>query len=114
MGNGTEIDRLVKDPSLLIELCREVIDRINNGTDDPKASEKEAQLREIDRAIKKLEKMGVAVPDTLRAEKTRLAAQLVGKSIASLALTLLAGGFDKILKDLNGRVKRETNWSRLR
>lgn len=108
MSNGTEIDRLVKDPCLLIELCREVIDQINNGPDDPEACEKEAQLREIDRAIKKLEKMGVAVPDALRAEKTRLAANLAGKSIASEALTLLAGGFNEILKDLNGRVKQRT------
>lgn len=108
MSNGTDVDRLVKDPILLIELCREVIDRIDNGPEDPKAGEKEAQLQEIARAINKLEKMGVPVPDALRAEKTRLAAHLIGKSIASEALTLLAGGFEEILKDLNVRVKQRT------
>jgi hypothetical protein len=108
MKNGTDIDRFVRDPSLLIELCREVIDRLDNGPDDPKAGEKEAQLREIAKAIEKLEKMGVAVPDSLRAEKTRLAAALGIKTEASEALNLLTEEFQGILKDLKGRLNRST------
>ena len=61
-----DIDRFVIDPSLLIELCRDVIDRIDCAPGKANTSEKEAQLREIAKAVEKLEKMGVPVPDTLR------------------------------------------------
>ena len=44
MSSDIDIDRFMKEPSLLIELCREVIDQIDSGSDDPKAVEKEAQL----------------------------------------------------------------------
>ncbi len=108
MKNDTDIDRFVRDPSLLIELCREVIDRLDSGPGDPKAGEMEAQLREIAKAIEKLEKMGVAVPDSLRAEKTRLAAGLAIKTKESEALSLLIEEFEGILKDLNGRVRGVT------
>jgi hypothetical protein len=71
-----DIDCFVKDPRLLIELCRDVIDRIDCSPNDAKAREREAQLREIAKAVENLEKMGVPVPDVLRAEKTRIAAEL--------------------------------------
>ena len=90
MGSDIDIDHYVKDPSLLVELCREVIDRIDSGPDDPKSAEKEAQLREIAKAIEKLEKMGVPVPDALRGEKTRLAAELGIQAQAEQALHHLA------------------------
>ena len=76
MSDGSEIERFVKDPGLLVELCREVIDEIDAGTDETDSAEREAQLREIAKAIERLEKVGVSVPDVLRAEKTRLAASL--------------------------------------
>ena len=90
MSNDIDIDRFVKDPSLLIELCHEVIDRLDSGPEDPKTREKEAQLREIAKAGEKLEKMGVAVPDALRAEKTRLAAELGIQTQAEQALHHMA------------------------
>ena len=71
MSHPAEVERYVKDPSLLIELCREVIDRLDAGSNDDDTTAMEAQLREIARTIEKLEKMGVPVPDALRAEKTR-------------------------------------------
>ena len=76
MTDGSEVDRYVKDPSLLLELCQEVIDRLDAGTETDDTAAMEAQLREIAKAIDKLDKIGVAVPDALRAEKTRLAAAL--------------------------------------
>lgn len=106
MSNDIDIDRLVTDPNLLIELCREVIARIESGSHNHKAAEKEAQLREIAKAIKKLEKMGVTVPDALRGEKTRLAAELGVQSQAEQALHHLADGLEAILKDLNIRLRR--------
>jgi hypothetical protein len=103
MSNGIDIDRLVKDPSLLIDLCREVIDLIDNSPEDPRAGEKEAQLREIAKAIEKLKKIGVAVPDPLRAEKTRLAADLNIKTETNQTLRLLIEGFEKIIQELKAR-----------
>ena len=98
-----DIDRFVKDPSLLIDLCRDVIDRIDCTPDIADTSEKEAQLREIAKAVEKLEKMGVPVPDTLRAEKTRLAADLGAQSQSEQTLRHLADEFTGIVKDLNAR-----------
>ena len=40
MSNDIDIDRLVKDPTLLIELCREVIAGIESGSHNHKAAEK--------------------------------------------------------------------------
>jgi len=109
MSNDIDIDRFVKDPSLLIELCHEVIDRLDSGPEDPKTREKEAQLREIAKAVEKLEKMGVAVPDALRAEKTRLAAQLGTQAQAGQALQQFADELYAITKDLNARLGRSSD-----
>lgn len=99
-----DIDCFVKDPRLLIELCRDVIDRIDCVPDHADTGEKEAQLREIAKAIEKLEKMGVPVPDVLRAEKTRLAADLGTQSQSEQTLRHLADEFNAIVKDLNTRL----------
>ena len=106
MSNDIDIDLFVKNPSLLIELCRDVIDRIISGPDNSKAGEKEAQLREIAKAVEKLEKVGVPVPDALRGEKTRLAAELGIQAQVEQALQHLADELDAILKDLNIRLER--------
>ena len=99
-----DIDRFVKDLSLLIELCRDVIDRIDCGSTNSNSSEKEAQLREIAKAVEKLEKMSVPVPDSLRAEKTRLAADLGAHTQSEQKLRHLAHKFTEIVKDLNTRI----------
>jgi hypothetical protein len=106
MRQDIDIDRFVKDPGLLIELCREVIDRIDSEQDDPKTNEKEAQLREIAKAVEKLDRMGVPVPDALRAEKTRLAAELCTLAEADQTLKHLADELDVIIRDLNARLGR--------
>ena len=99
-----DIDRFVKDPSLLIDLCRDVIDRIDCASDNAKTGEKEAQLREIAKAIEKLEKMGVPVTDALRAEKTRLVAELGIQAQSEQTLRQLADEFNEIVKALNVRL----------
>lgn len=99
-----DIDHFVKDPSLLIDLFRDVIDRIDCASDNAKTGEKEAQLREIAKAVEKLEKMGVPVPDALRAEKTRLAADLGIQTQSEQTLQHLADEFNEIVKDLNARL----------
>ena len=65
-SSSNEVERYVKDPSRLVELCREVIDRLDAEVDNSDTAAMEAQLREIARAIDKLEKLGVQVPDALR------------------------------------------------
>ena len=66
------LDFFVKDPGLLLELCREVFDRFGITTDNAVIVEREAQLGEISNAIERLKSLGVAVPDALLVEKLRL------------------------------------------
>lgn len=106
MSHGGEVERYVKDPSLLVELCREVVERLDGGSDNGETAAMEAQLREIARAIDKLDKLGVPVPDALRAEKTRLAAALGVSAEATQTLNHLADELDELLKELKDRIGR--------
>ena len=56
MSDGVDRDRFVKNPGLLVELCREVIDELDSGACDSGVVEREAQLREIAKTIERLEK----------------------------------------------------------
>lgn len=105
MNEKPDIDRFVKEPSFLIALCREVVYRIDSGAAGTKAAEKEVQLREIAKAIEKLEKKGVSVPDALRAEKTRLAVDLGTKAQTEQHLRQLAEGLGNVVKKLNDRLR---------
>ncbi len=106
MSEGIEIGRFVKDPSLLVELCREVIDQLNGSPDGSVVREREAQLWEISKSIERLEKAGVAVPDVLRGEKTRLAASLTVNTDTTQTLGQLAEEFENILKDLRDQLRQ--------
>jgi len=105
-SSSSEVERYMKDPSRLVELCREVIDRLDAEVDNSDTAAMEAQLREIARAIDKLDKLGVQVPDALRAEKTRLAAALGINSETTQTLNHLADEFQELLKDLKSRIGR--------
>lgn len=111
MNDGNAIDRFVKDPSQLVELCRDVIDQLDASSEEVAVAEQEAQLRAIAKAIEQLEKSGVAVPEPLRAEKVRLAASLAVHADAKQALAQLADEFQDILKDLRERLGQSTNAS---
>jgi hypothetical protein len=104
MNDDFGIDRFAKDPGLLVELYREVIELIDCETGSEKSVTMEAQLREIAKTVERLQKIGVAVPDGLRAEKIRLAAALGIKKESFLTLNLLREGLEKVLKDLNTRL----------
>ena len=71
----------------------------------------EAQLREIAKAIDNLSKIGVAIPDALRAEKTRLAAALGMQFQATQALSLLSDELEDIVRDLKSRLGRQEQTS---
>lgn len=103
MTDQRDVDRYVKDPSLLVDLCREVIEQLDSGDDSSEMDAMEAQLREISRTVERLERSSVPVPDVLRAEKTRLAAALCDKT-GTAALHHLTEEFDEILKDLRTRL----------
>lgn len=108
MNSDNDIDRFIKDPHLLIELCRNVIDEIVETPDCADTAEKEAQLLIIARTIDRLERSKVAVPDVFRAEKTKLAAAIEVQSESVRALSDLAAGFEGIVKELKGRLERHT------
>ena len=62
MSDDVDRDRFVKDPGLLVELCREVIDELDSGVYDSDVGTRETQLREIAKTIERLERASVAVP----------------------------------------------------
>lgn len=105
MSHEHNIDRYVKDPSLLVELCREVIDQLDSEDDDFEITAMEAQLREISRSIERLERSSVPVPDVLRSEKTRLVTVLCNKT-GTAALHHLAEELEEILKHLRVRLRQ--------
>jgi len=106
MTHNAEIERYVKDPSLLVALCREVIERLDIGAESNETTAMEAQLREIAKAIDKLDQQGVPVPEAFRAEKTRLAAALGVSAEATQTLNHLADELEELLKDLKDRIGR--------
>lgn len=105
MSHTTEVERYVKDPSLLVDVCREVIEQLS-GTDNGETLAMQAQLREIARAVEQLEKQSVPVPDALRAEKTRLAAALSVRAETTQKLSYITDEFEKLLKDLQAHIGR--------
>jgi len=110
MNNGVDIDRFVETPSLLADLCREVIARLDTEPPSPEevaeTTAMEAQLREIAKTIDRLDKMGVPVPDVLRAEKTRLAAALVVEDRSAEALGHLADSLGAVIKEIRLALQR--------
>lgn len=106
MSDSPDIAPYVKAPSLLVDLCREVIDGLDASTDDFDVGEREAQLREISKTIERLEKAGVSVPDVLRAEKTRLAAALGVNDDSIRRLIELSDGLSVVIRELRERIER--------
>lgn len=107
MSNNNEIDHFINDPNLLIKLCREVIDQLDTGSESAENIESQTQLREISRTINRLDKIGVPIPEALRAEKTRLAAALSNKTETSQHLILLIDELEDLVKDIKRRLGRD-------
>lgn len=109
MSSGTEVERFIKDPRLLVELCREVIEKLDSERKNSETPAMEAQLREIAHAINKLEKQDVAVPETLRAEKTRLAAAIGDNSEVTQTINHFTDELEELVKDLKIRIGRTSD-----
>ena len=73
MIDTAEVDRFIDDPTLLLDLFQELSERLNVNQDHTDHREREAQLLEVSRTIERLNRMGIPVPDAIRAEKVRLA-----------------------------------------
>mgnify|MGYP000978793343 CR=1 FL=1 len=95
------IEEYMNNPDQLLDLVREVIDRLAADDNHIKSEivAMEAQLRVVARAVDNLEKQNIPVLDTLRAEKTRLAAAVAVQSEASLKLNQLIEGIQVILNE---------------
>jgi hypothetical protein len=107
MNKDSDLNKFVKDPSLLVDLCRQVIEELDTGSNDTEVGEKNTQLREIARTIERLEKAGVPTPEALRAEKMRLAAELGGATETTQALTYLGEELEALLKDIKARLRHD-------
>jgi len=107
MTKHHDITEYVKDPALLADVCRQVIESLDSAGEDDDMREKEAQLREIAKSIERLEKASVAVPDGLRGEKTRLASELAIKSEGLAALNRFADELEDVLQDLKAKIGRD-------
>jgi hypothetical protein len=90
----------------ILEVCREVIDKLDVRGPGSELAEREAQLKEISRAIDKLENAGIGVPDELRSLKINLVAELAVSDEINRFLEDLADGFEEILQDLCKRTGR--------
>ena len=71
MSDDADIDRFVKDPSLLVELCREVIEQLDASSEESAVAEQEAQLRAIAKAVEQLEKSGALADSSVDWGTTR-------------------------------------------
>jgi len=116
MASSSDIDQFIKDPSLIVVICKKVVEHLYNDSKNIGAEEKEAKLREISRTIERLERSGISIPEALRCEKTRLAVSIGTKSEKLKLLHSLTDGLEIIISDLNiklGRCKISNNNSKL-
>ncbi len=104
MSTPSEVEHYVKNPELLIDLCRSVVAQLKSGVGSDQIGPMNAQLREIASAIEKLEKQNVTVPEPFRAEKTRIAAALTIQTDASEELRQFSAAMENILKDIKAIV----------
>ena len=112
MNQESGVESYVRNPRLLVDLILEVVDRFGNGQDESATTVMETQLREVAKAIDNLDKVGIAIPDALRAEKTRLAAALGIQAEAMQALSLLTDELDEIVKNLKVEIGERQNKQR--
>lgn len=104
MTDISDVLPLARDPNLLLEALRDLIEYLDSDAEEVPVAEQEVQLRAIAKAVEQLEKVGVPVPGPLRAEKTRIAAAIAVHREARQALAQLADELAEILADLRERI----------
>lgn len=109
MDDRPELAPFLDAPGQLLQLCKEVVERLDEQRQGAELDEYEKQLREIARAIDQLEKADIAIPDELRRLKTDLVAKLAVRDEISNKLAKLADGFKEVLQDLRSRTARSSS-----
>jgi len=107
MNQEANIDFYLNNQDLLISLCQSIIDKLGKKNDLSNAETNKIQLREISKAIAKLEKKGVDVPDSLRAEKTKLASLSHNMSNEIQALLNLLNKMEELINNSRSRYINE-------
>ena len=100
MSTHPEVNQYAQKPHLLIELCHDVIEQLQEEINKPEVRGLQTQLNVISRSIEKLERMKVGVPETLRSEKIRLTATLDTPISARNLLLQLTGGLKSVLDNM--------------
>jgi len=109
MEDSSEINQYVEDPDLLLGLIKDVLRALESISNRDQISTMEVQLREISKAIEKVEKQGFSSPDPWRAEKTRLIAALESQTEHMNKITQLFVGLQEISQDINARILRSSS-----
>jgi len=104
MTTTSDVLPLACDPSLLLEALRDLIEYFDSDAEEVSVAEQEVQLRAIAKAVEQLEKAGVAVPEPLRAEKTRFVPAIAVHREARQALAQLADELMDIVTELRQRI----------
>src|SRR5512139_2396045 len=103
MENTMDSERFLESPELLLNLCRDIVQKLDEKRDDSWREEKEKQFTEVSRTIERLEKSETAIPEELQSLKTGLLAELSVIVKSNVALERLLEGFDDIIKDIRKR-----------
>lgn len=90
----------LNNPSALINVVRQAIRDLEAGRGIPEFNEKNTQLKEIARTISNLEAGGVSVPESLRALKMDLVADLSAREDAEKMLSCLEFGLNECLDEI--------------
>lgn len=100
MEEEPAIECFVKEPNLLVELCRKVIGELDASYDDSSVGNLEVKLREIATAIEQLDSVKVVVPDLLRVEKERLERDWALLKKAATSRNQLILGLHQVLAEI--------------
>lgn len=101
MSPESELEYYVENPDRLLDLCREVLERLDTGT----GGEAAKQLQAVSAAIAQLQKQGIAVPDGLRAEKLRIADAQASHEASSGKFRDLVEGLDQLVRPHLGKIR---------
>lgn len=101
-------DHFVKDPTQLVELFCQVLEKFGVDANDAGTGERDIQLLEISKAIDRLNSMGTPVPDALRAEKLRLASRSEISEETAAVLEPLIGDLWTLLSRVRARLPKES------
>lgn len=93
MNLESDLEYYVEHPDRLLDLCREVLERLDTGT----GGEAAKQLQAVSAAIEQLQRQGIPVPDGLRSEKLRLAGEQARSEDATRNLRSFVDGLEQLI-----------------